>query len=492
MKGSNDIDLIREITLLYELSLSVGHSFDLKENIHSFMKILMERKSIDMASVWLLSEFYESSPDKDIFKLVYNNPESREKVTSLKKDHPVVKKIGEQDSCSVSYQSPEFSDFITETGVFHGVYTVFKLADIGFIKLYQFARKYSWDKIERNQLVKVIRQFTYSIRSCIDHEWILMETSKRQKAEQQLQLRERQFLEVVNTIDDVFFSFNVQERRFTFISPGITSICGFEVEKLYADPSLLDKHIYHEGEEHKKISFINDILNSSKSDNEFKFVHPDQRILTIWLKQQRIRNNKGETIRIVGTMRDISEKNRILTNLEYRLLFEDLVLEISSSFINLTSTEIDNGIDDALRRIGEFTRADRSYIFLFHSGGNYMSNTHEWCADDVSPEIANLKNLPSDSFPWWMEKLSKHQAISIPKVNDLPGEASAERKHLVRQSIKSLVVIPLILRNKLRGFIGFDFVREEVSMNQDMAKLLWFVGQIVINAIDRKVRGEEQ
>ena len=317
MKGNNNIDLIREITLLYELSLSVGHSFDLKENIHSFTKILMERKSIDIASVWLLSEFYESNPDKDTFKLVYNNPESREKFTGLRKDHPVAIKMREQDSCSVSYQSPEFSDFITETGVFHGVYTVFRLADIGFIKLYQFARKYPWDEVERNQLVKVIHQFTYSIKSCIDHERILMETSKRQQAEQQ-------FLEVVNTIDDVFFSFNMQERRFSYISPGVSSICGFDVEKLYADPSLLDKHIYFEEESHKRIFFVGDILNSSKSDNEFKFVCPDQRVLTIWVKQQKILNNKGETVRIVGTMRDISEKNNILTNLENRLEFEDL------------------------------------------------------------------------------------------------------------------------------------------------------------------------
>lgn len=487
MKGSNDIDLIREITLLYELSLSVGHSFDLRENIHSFMKILIDRKNIDIASVWLLSEFFEPNPEKDKYKLVYNNPCGRETVDHLNKGHPILKRTHLRNSFSVSYQSPEFSDFITETGVFHGVYTVFKLADIGFIKLYQFARKYPWDEIERNQLVKVIRQFTYSIRSCIDHQRILVETNKRQKAEKDLQLRERQFLDVVNTIDDVFFSFNVQKEQFIFISPGFSSIFGLEVEKLYEDPSLLDKQIYFHDRSHKTISFIDDILNSAKSDNEFKFVCPENRVLTMWVKHQKIQNNKGETVRIVGTMRDISEKNRILTNLEYRLLFEELILEISSSFINLTSTEIDNGIDDALRRIGEFTQADRSYIFLFHSGGEFMSNTHEWCAEGVTPEIKNLKNLPSDSFPWWMEKISKHQAISIPKVNDLPEEASAEREYLASQSIKSLVVIPLILRNKVKGFIGFDFVRKEADMNQDMEKLLRFVGQIVINAIDRKV-----
>ncbi|MDP2216177.1 MAG: hypothetical protein Q8J68_02665 [Methanolobus sp.] len=33
-----------------------------------------------------------------------------------------------------------------------------------------------------------------------------------------------------------------------------------------------------------------------------------------------------------------------------------------------------------------------------------MSNTHEWCAADVSPEIDNLKGLPCDLYSWWMQK----------------------------------------------------------------------------------------
>ena len=37
MTTNKNIDLIKDITLLYELSLSVGHSFNLDENIHSFM-----------------------------------------------------------------------------------------------------------------------------------------------------------------------------------------------------------------------------------------------------------------------------------------------------------------------------------------------------------------------------------------------------------------------------------------------------------------------
>jgi len=317
-----------------------------------------------------------------------------------------------------------------------------------------------------------------------------MEIRKRQQAEQQLKKRERQFLEVVNTIDDVFFVFDPAENKFVFISPGFEDIFGIDHNEINSNPSVMDAHIFDDNK--KPVSFIDDILKSDKVDREIDFITPQNKRISIWAKHHKVYDNLGNVIRVVGTVRDITEKKRIQSDLEYRLEFEELLLEISNSFINLTSIEIDRGINNTLAQIGEFTRADRSYIFLFHSGSNYMSNTHEWCADDVSPEIANLKNLPSDSFPWWMDKLSKHQAISIPKVNDLPEEASVERAYLESQSIKSLIVIPLILRKKLRGFIGFDFVREEVSMNQDMAKLLRFVGQIVINAIDRKVSGEEQ
>ncbi|MBC8491326.1 MAG: hypothetical protein H8D42_02070 [Candidatus Marinimicrobia bacterium] len=59
---------------------------------------------------------------------------------------------------------------------------------------------------------------------------------------------------------------------------------------------------------------------------------------------------------------------------------QQLILHISTDFINLVPGEVDNKISEALKLIEEFTGSDRSYVFLLNRSLNTLTNTHEWCA----------------------------------------------------------------------------------------------------------------
>ena len=63
--------------------------------------------------------------------------------------------------------------------------------------------------------------------------------------------------------------------------------------------------------------------------------------------------------------------------LRYRAEFENIITSISSNFLNLAHDQFDQGINQALKRIGEFDGVDRSYVFLFSEEGKKMDNTHE-------------------------------------------------------------------------------------------------------------------
>lgn len=102
---------------------------------------------------------------------------------------------------------------------------------------------------------------------------------------------------------------------------------------------------------------------------------------------------------------ELTERKQVEAALRYRARFEELITSISTNFINLAPAEIDGGIHHALEAIGTFVNVDRSYVFLLSPDGAQMSNTHEWCPPGVEPQIANLQNLDTNIFPWWMEKL---------------------------------------------------------------------------------------
>ena len=68
-------------------------------------------------------------------------------------------------------------------------------------------------------------------------------------------------------------------------------------------------------------------------------------------------------------------------------MIHKLILQISTRLISLSSSEIDEGINDVLGMIGEFEGVDRSYFFQFDEDGVTFHNTHEWCRKGIQPQI---------------------------------------------------------------------------------------------------------
>jgi len=170
--------------------------------------------------------------------------------------------------------------------------------------------------------------------------------------------------------------------------------------------------------------------------------------------------------------------------LSYRRDFEKLLETLSLRFINTPVNEIDAEIESAMERIGTFAAADRSYVFLFEKADSLMSNTHEWCAPGVEPQKNTLQALSVDIFPWWIAQLRAKQELNIARIADLPPEAGAEREILEMQSIKSILVVPISLRNKLVGFLGFDAVQQAHPWSQEALTLLRIVSNIIASSLE--------
>ncbi len=199
---------------------------------------------------------------------------------------------------------------------------------------------------------------------------------------------------------------------------------------------------------------------------------------------------KDQTL-VLGIARDITERKKAEEALRYRGELENLISVISTRLIGLAPDKIDNGIEEALRAIGEFADVDRSYVVLLSDHDTKMNNTHEWCAKGIEPQKDNLQGLPVENSSWWMGKLNSSEDIYIPRVADLPLDANAEKEFLQSQDIQSLVVVPMVCSGALIGFLGFDSVRKERAWSADIIALLRIVGEALANALVRKRTEEE-
>lgn len=71
------------------------------------------------------------------------------------------------------------------------------------------------------------------------------------------------------------------------------------------------------------------------------------------------------------------DKDQIINQ---QLRLQQLLISISTEYINADLHDIDGLINNSLQKMGEFVEADRSYIFAYNLIDNTTNNTHEWCA----------------------------------------------------------------------------------------------------------------
>ncbi|MDP2416340.1 MAG: PAS domain S-box protein [Hydrogenophaga sp.] len=188
-------------------------------------------------------------------------------------------------------------------------------------------------------------------------------------------------------------------------------------------------------------------------------------------------------------VRDVTEQQAAQRERERMSQFVLLLFSLANHFINLPLHMAHTAINEALGDMGRFVDADRAYLFDYDFETETGSNTHEWCAEGVSPEIENLQNLPFTLIPDWIEKHRIGQVMHVPDIQALPP--SPLRGFLEPQGIKSLIALPMMHGDRCMGFVGLDSVRNTHNYGEKEATLLQLFSQMLVN-IRLRVEAQEQ
>jgi PAS domain S-box-containing protein len=170
---------------------------------------------------------------------------------------------------------------------------------------------------------------------------------------------------------------------------------------------------------------------------------------------------------------DITERKRAEEAFRRHAALDNMLAETATELVGLPPERVDEGVNRGLADVGELMGADRSYVFLLSTDGQTVSNTHEWCAPGVEPQIAELQDIPlADELPWFASTMRARRDFVVPSVADLPPEASREKAHFEQQDIQSLVVVPMVCHENLIGFMGFDAVRALCKWSEETITVL--------------------
>ena len=194
-------------------------------------------------------------------------------------------------------------------------------------------------------------------------------------------------------------------------------------------------------------------------------------------------NVKKEITHFLTIGYDITPRKDVQQSLIDTTRFQDILMKISSVYINIPLDTLEEEIVVSLEIIGKFINVDRVYVFEYNHKKKCASNLFEWCADGVSPQMQTLQDIPFDKMPIWRKRHFKGKEIHIPDIQKLAR--GKFRKIIESQEIKSLISIPMMDEKKCLGFVGFDSVREKRFYSEEEKKLLKLYAQMLVNVSNR-------
>ncbi len=217
-------------------------------------------------------------------------------------------------------------------------------------------------------------------------------------------------------------------------------------------------------------------------DGEIKYFHSESEIFV---------DDSGQPARMIGTVLDITQRQRSEDELKYWLDFEQLISAISAELINIPVNKIDRSITQALKEIAKFASVSRCSLFLFSPDLEEVYNSHEWCAKRKDSQIELLKDVPIEVFGFYLEQFKRDENVAFSSLEDIPSYLKPEILWLKKKEFRPFLFVPLTTEENLIGALGvFDDVGEVREWDEKLISLLRFVGDIFANAIERR-RNEE-
>ncbi|MFW6371448.1 MAG: PAS domain S-box protein, partial [Bacteroidota bacterium] len=325
--------------------------------------------------------------------------------------------------------------------------------------------------------------------------FFLNRTLKKRLGKRTLQLRKandiasknaQQYRIIAEDISDVVwlsdFNFNV-----TYVSPSVEKVFGYtpsDYLKKKIEDRIPAKYL-------EKLTTILDeeLENENKagySKNrsrilELEHYHANGKNIWIELNVSFIREITGQPTGIHFVARDVSERIKAEKYINKRLAMENLLSKISEKAIGESNIEVI--LQKMLRETGLTMDISRTYIFECNRNNKTVSNTFEWCASNVAPRIDDMQQQPFGESSWVYKELKKGRNIKFKNISKLPDEFA--KQILRRYNVVSLLIVPLMLNNRLYGFMGFEECRKTKKWCPEDVKALQSLAFIVTSLIER-------
>ena len=269
--------------------------------------------------------------------------------------------------------------------------------------------------------------------------------------EEKLQKHLVEFNYAADNVPGMIYKFQLG-RDGTMSFPYVSSRCRefyeLEPEEVQENPQLLFEMVHDDDFPRLQEAIEMSAQSLQKWESEWRIITRSGKQKWLYGVSQPLAQANGDIV-WDGCVIDISQRILATQNLKQRETLLDGIAKSTSCL--LTTQDYDKSINTALAELGKATESDRIYIFENSSQKLtkelFLSQRWEWVNSGINSEqdYPLLQNLSYDNFPpLWYEQLRIGKSIiSLEDASQFQGS-------------RSIFVIPIQVKGKWWGFIGFE------------------------------------
>ncbi|MCL1847751.1 MAG: ATP-binding protein [Coriobacteriia bacterium] len=205
-----------------------------------------------------------------------------------------------------------------------------------------------------------------------------------------------------------------------------------------------------------------------------------------------VRVKYGKEYVIAGYTRDMREHRRMMDAIANRdKLLNAGNLAVQALLKTVDELDIGKALIESLEIVGRAVDADR--VQIWHNemidGSLHFVLNYEWLSavgHEKTPVPIGLK-FSYDEKPEWKNLFMQGEYLNGP----LSEMNEDDRAFLDAYDIKTIVIIPLFLKDDFWGFFSLDDCKYERTFNEDEIKIFRSVSQMIVSAQYRSVQAAE-
>lgn len=135
------------------------------------------------------------------------------------------------------------------------------------------------------------------------------------------------------------------------------------------------------------------------------------------------------------------EKMRLLNVLSRRLL---------------ERTDIDATVDEILRIVRKYFKAERASIYEFDENEGMCYNLYEQCSKNGTHLIEKHKAVPIEYHKPWIDYIKSKRVVSIADIQNEPTLTGKDKEAISKLNVHSVIAVPILTERVMTGFINID------------------------------------